>query len=73
MRWTVTVNPERCQGHNRCHAIAPELFDIDEYGNASARGDGLVPAELEEQARVAVRNCPEHAVGMTRRSTKEEP
>jgi ferredoxin len=38
----VRVDPERGQGHNRCYALAPELFDIDEYGQASARGDGTV-------------------------------
>jgi ferredoxin len=28
----VAVDPDRCQGHNRCHALAPGLFDIDELG-----------------------------------------
>ena len=65
-RWRVSVNADRCQGHNRCYAIAPELFDIDDYGNAHAKGDGLVPRALEERARLAVKNCPEYAVGMTR-------
>ena len=58
----VHVVPERCQGHNRCYAIAPELFEIDDYGNSRAKGDGSVPAGLEEKARLAVKNCPEHAV-----------
>jgi ferredoxin len=61
-RLTVRVDPERCQGHNRCHAIARELFEIDAYGNSSAKGDGAVPPALEEKARLAVKNCPEHAV-----------
>ena len=30
----VEVNSELCQGHNRCYALAPELFDVDDYGNA---------------------------------------
>ena len=58
----VQVVAERCQGHNRCYAIAPELFEIDDYGNARAKGDGMVPPALEEKARLAVKNCPEHAV-----------
>ena len=58
----VKVDPERCQGHNRCHSLAPELFDVDDYGLASARGDGLVPAGLEDKARLAEANCPEFAV-----------
>ncbi len=58
----VWVDPDKCQGHNRCYALAPELFDVDDYGNASARGDGTVPAGLEDKARLAAANCPEFAV-----------
>lgn len=58
----VRVNTELCQGHNRCFALAPELFDIDDYGTAFAIGDGTVPPELEEKAKVARDNCPEFAV-----------
>ncbi len=58
----VRVDAERCQGHNRCCAIAPELFEADELGNARARGDGVVPPELEAKAKLAQANCPEHAV-----------
>ena len=58
----VHVQADRCQGHNRCKAIAPQLFDIDELGNAREQGDGLVPQALEEQARLAQANCPEFAI-----------
>ena len=61
----VYVDGERCQGHNRCYSIAPELFEIDELGNSRARGDGTVSAALEEKARLAVKNCPERAVRLT--------
>ena len=61
----VSVVSDRCQGHNRCCLIAPELFEADDEGNARARGDGVVPPELEKKARLAVANCPEHAVRMT--------
>jgi ferredoxin len=60
----VRVDPEKCQGHNRCYALAPELFDVDDYGQAVVVGDGEVPAELEEKARLAVANCPEYAITM---------
>jgi ferredoxin len=60
----VTVDSEKCQGHNRCFALAPELFDVDDYGTAVVIGDGSVPAELEEKARLAVANCPEFAIGI---------
>lgn len=58
----VRVDQDRCQGHNRCYALAPELFDVDDYGNSSARGGGAVPPELEDKARLAQANCPEFAV-----------
>jgi len=58
----VHVNSDKCQGHNRCKAVAPELFDLDEYGNAHEVGDGSVPPGLEEKAYLAKSNCPEFAV-----------
>jgi ferredoxin len=61
----VSVDHDRCQGHARCYAIAPELFEVDDYGQSSARGDGSVPPELEEKARLAVANCPEFAISIT--------
>ena len=36
----VWVDAEKCQGHNRCYALAPELFDVDDYGQAVVIGDG---------------------------------
>jgi ferredoxin len=58
----VHVQPDKCQGHNRCYSIAPELFVVDDLGNASEIGDGTVPADLEDKARLAVANCPEFAI-----------
>lgn len=58
----VRVDQSRCEGHNRCVAFAPELFDVDELGTARVRGDGAVPPELEDAARLAADNCPEWAV-----------
>ena len=26
----VTIDVDKCQGHNRCYALAPELFDVDD-------------------------------------------
>ncbi|MSO60147.1 MAG: ferredoxin, partial [Ilumatobacteraceae bacterium] len=49
----VHVDAQKCQGHSRCYALAPELFDIDDYGNAHELNDGVVPAGLEARARLA--------------------
>ena len=64
-RIRVAVDADKCQGHNRCYSLAPELFDVDDYGMASAHGDGLVPSGLEEKARRAAANCPEYAITVT--------
>jgi ferredoxin len=58
----LTLDRDACQGHNRCYLLAPELFDVDDEGYAVLVGDGTVPAELEEKARLAVDNCPEFAI-----------
>jgi len=58
----VKVNADKCEGHNRCCALAPEVFDVDDYGTATALNYGVVPPELEEKAKLAVQNCPEYAI-----------
>jgi ferredoxin len=61
----VHLDAEKCQGHNRCYALAPELFDVDDYGEAMLIGDGDVAPELEDKARLAASNCPEYAITIT--------
>ena len=61
----VKVIAEKCQGHNRCFALAPELFDVDDLGNAHEVGDGTVSAELVDKVRLAAANCPEFAIQIT--------
>ena len=61
----VHVDSEKCEGHNRCVALAPELFDSDDYGYAFVVGEGEVRPDQEEAARLAVANCPERAVTIT--------
>jgi ferredoxin len=45
--------------------VAPELFELDEFGNAHEIGDGSVPSGLEQKAWLARANCPEIAVEVT--------
>ena len=61
----LVVDPELCQGHNRCLAYAGELLDLDARGCAVVLGDGTVPSELVEDAQLAVDNCPEEAISTT--------
>ncbi len=58
----IHVNQDKCQGHARCKSLAPELFELDEFGNAHEIGDGSVPNGLEDKAWLAQANCPEIAV-----------
>lgn len=58
----IRVDRELCQGHNRCSALAPNLFVLDDFGYAAAAGDGVVPADSTELALLAVDNCPEFAI-----------
>ena len=62
MTLKVKVDREKCQGHARCAALAPELFVLDELGNAQEAGDGTVPPTLAEKAYLAKANCPELAI-----------
>jgi ferredoxin len=61
----IRVDHDKCQGHSRCYGIAPDLFDIDDYGTSTAHHDGEVPVDREEAARLAVSNCPERAIEIT--------
>jgi len=58
----VRVDPDKCQGHARCSALAPELFELDELGYARQALNGCVPPELADKAYMARANCPEEAI-----------
>ena len=61
----VHVDQGTCQGHARCKSRAPELFELDQFGNAHEIGDGSVPEGLEDKAWLAQTNCPEIAIEIT--------
>ncbi len=61
----IHLDAEKCQGHNRCYALAPELFDVDDYGQAVLIDDGEIDASLHDKARLAAANCPEYAITLT--------
>ena len=59
----VRVDADLCQGHARCWAICPEVFQLDEAGYATAAEDE-VPADLEDAVREAAAVCPERAIAL---------
>jgi ferredoxin len=62
------IDSKVCQGHGRCYDLAPELFGDDDEGYGQVLGDGVVPQEKEHDARLAVANCPEHAIELLEES-----
>ena len=58
----VAIDDEKCQGHGRCYALAPTVFEPDDIGQGQVLGDGTVPEGEQDQARLAAANCPELAI-----------
>jgi ferredoxin len=58
----VVIDANLCQGHARCAALVPELFDIDENGYGVVRPGCEVVPDGDLQALLAVDNCPEQAI-----------
>ena len=57
----VTVDGDKCHGHQMCAIASPKVFGSDEYGNAVVLLDP-VPIDLETTVRRAEANCPERAI-----------
>ena len=60
----VQIDVERCQGHGRCYDLAPGLFGDDDEGYGQVLGDGVIGPDQEQAARLAILNCPEHAIDL---------
>jgi ferredoxin len=59
----ISIDYNLCSGHGRCYVLSPSLFTDDERGFGQVKGDGTVDGDdLVEDARRAVRSCPEHAI-----------
>lgn len=57
----VRVDDAACQGHGRCYALAPDVFEADDHGRCVVL-HAVVGAELEDAARRGAENCPESAI-----------
>lgn len=58
----IQFDREKCQGHGRCYALVPNLFDCDDEGYAVVLEHGELDPEQEQRARLAADNCPEFAI-----------
>lgn len=62
----VHVDLTRCQGHARCEDICPEVFATDAVEGKCVITNEIVPAALLDKVKLAVRNCPEGALRLTK-------
>ena len=58
----IIIDPDICQGHLRCAAVALDLFDIDEYGHGLSPEKDFEEGPELELGRIAVSTCPERAI-----------
>ncbi|MET0337528.1 MAG: ferredoxin [Caulobacter sp.] len=58
---TIKINKERCAGHARCAAVAPEVYELDETGYIAFEGR-VVGEDLRARATRGARACPERVI-----------
>jgi len=68
---TLFTSAERCTGHARCNALAPELFELDERGYTALPAQLTVGADLEAAARTGADSCPERVFELRFVPTRE--
>lgn len=59
----IVVDTGMCSGHARCHATAPQVYDLDELGYVDLRSAEVAPAD-EAAARRGAQACPERALSV---------
>lgn len=64
MPFRISFDRERCQGHGRCYALAPEVYSADDDGYCVPLTTELSDAQIEA-ARLGAMNCPEDALVVT--------
>ena len=60
----IVYDREKCQGHGRCYALAPALFDADDEGYSVVLVRGELSEEQVVAAQLAADNCPEYALSV---------
>ena len=57
-----------CNGYGVCEAAAPDLIVLDDWGYPILP-DGVVPRELQNQAKKAINDCPMVALAWENKDT----
>ncbi len=58
----IHLDRSTCQGHGRCYALAPGLFDCDDEGYAVVGHEGELDESQVAEATLAAESCPEFAI-----------
>lgn len=64
----VRVDQAKCNGHARCNAMAPDVYELDDVGYCAISELTMraAPASLEELAVKGAEACPERAITVER-------
>jgi ferredoxin len=57
----VRVDHERCEGHEKCQGIAPEVFEVRSDAYSYVKLDD-VPDDFRPKIERAIRLCPRQAI-----------
>ena len=60
-RMKIAIDRERCAGHARCAAVAPDLYRLDDNGYIAMDGFEVPPGQ-EAMAQRGARACPERII-----------
>jgi len=58
----VRVDDAACEGHGRCYALAPDVFEADDHGHCIVALPEPDTADARAGARRGADNCPERAI-----------
>ncbi len=62
----VEIDKELCQGYLLCVNRLPDVFGEDEDGRGEVVLDGELPSEHEQEAQLAIEECPMQAIRAAR-------
>jgi len=58
---SLSIDPDKCQGHGRCTLASPDIFDVDDDGYGVVLNPDPGPYYDAEVAN-AIGSCPERAI-----------
>jgi ferredoxin len=62
---TISVDRDKCMGHARCAALAPEVYQLDDDGYVDVPSATVVADELRGTAQDGASACPERAINLS--------